>query len=170
MTAKPKGAAGKRRGVVSVEAAFVFPVLIIAVMVVMELANIALTIDMGEVALQRAVQQFRRNGAPDDEGESTLRSAMAEASQGYLAQADISTVSIERFDSLDAMGAGSEDEDEEDEGQGKSDFSQLPPAWRITVDIRKGFITPLPRMLVFVDNEFHYRFEQVLSYLPNQED
>ena len=154
---------------VSVEAAFVFPVLIIAVMVVMELANVALTIDMGEVALQRAVQQFRRNGAPDDEGESTLRSAMAEASQGYLTQADISTVSIERFDSLDAMGAGSEEEGEEGKGQGGSDFSRLPPAWRITVDIRKGFITPLPRMLTFFENEFHYRFEQVLSYLPNQE-
>lgn len=139
---------------VSVEAAFVFPVLIIAVMVVMELANIALTIDMGEVALQRAVQQFRRSGAPDDEGESALRSAMAEASQGYLTQADISTVSIERFDSLDAMGAGSEEEDEEDEGRGGSDFSQLPPAWRITVDIRKGFITPLPHMLIFLITSF----------------
>ena len=170
MTTKPRGAAGRRRGVVSVEAAFVFPVLIIAAMVVMELANVALTIDMGEVALQRAVQQFRRNGAPDDEGEDTLRSAMADASQGYLTKANISTVSIERFDSLDAMGSDSEEEDEEDEDQGKSDFSRLPPAWRITVDIRKGFITPLPHMLLFFENEFHYRFEQVLSYLPNQED
>ncbi|MUM78529.1 hypothetical protein GKC30_12870 [Pseudodesulfovibrio sp. F-1] len=161
--------ARSRSGVVSVEAAFLFPVLIIAAMVVMELANIGLTIDMGEVALQRAVQQMRASGQPGEEGESELRRNMAEASHGYLSQADIVSVFIERFESLDALGGADEDEGQEEDGSG-SGFSKIPPAWRITVDIHKDFLTPLPRLLSFVDNGFQYRFEQVLSYLPRQED
>jgi len=157
-----------RRGVAAVEAVFALPVLIMAVMIIMEFANIALTIDMGEAALQRAVQQFRLDDSFGDDAESALRQNMVDASHGYVKQENIVNVSIEEFASLDAMGGGSTDEDNED-SEDEASSNNL-PAWRITVDIRKDFITPLSRLLAFYDNDFQYRYEQVLSYLPQEED
>lgn len=154
-------------GVASVEAAFAFPVIIIAAMIVMEFANIALTIDMGEVALQRAMQMFRLDDSLQEGGaEETLRMNMVNSSQGYVKMENISNVEIVRYDSLDALGGGAVEEDDDD----SSDFSGLYPAWKVTVNIRKEYLTPLPRLLIVGNNEFQYRFEQVLSYLPQEED
>lgn len=155
----------RQRGALSVEAAYALPVIIAAAMMFMELANVGLTINTGASALERAVQQFRRDnlrGMPDDETMRTLlRERMVAASHHYLKAENIATVEIERFASLDAMGGGGEDDEEEALVAGL-------PAWRIEVDIRKDFITPLPRLLGVDSRAFRYRYQQVLAYLPEQ--
>ena len=155
-------AGGRRRGMVSVEAAFAFPALIAAAMMIMELANIALTIDMGETALQRSVQEFRLKASMDEIEEKDVRRSMTGASQGYVKWDDIVDVSIERFDSLDAMGGGADEDEESPEGDAGVDV----PALKITVDIRAAYITSVARLLDGNENGFRYRYEEVLSYLP----
>jgi len=155
----------RQRGSLSVEAAYVLPVVIAAAMMFMELANIGLTINMGASALERAVQQFRQDGAAgmQDGGaiESLVRARMVAASHNYLDDENIATVEVERFASLDAMGGGTEDEAE------NAALTQV-PAWRIEVDVRKDFITPLPRLLGVDSGAFRYRYQQVLAYLPQR--
>lgn len=159
---------------IAVEAAFAFPVIIIAAMIAMELANIALTINMGDIALQRAVQKVRNDDSWGTGGEGVIRSYMIAASHGYVTDNNIVNVEVEEFESLDEMGqalaedgGGGSSEDEKDEEENEDSTY---PAWKITVDIRKDFITPLPRMLAAYDNDFQYRFEQILCYLPRQDE
>jgi len=155
----------KHHGVLAVEAAYVLPVVIAAVMMFMELANIGLTINMGASALERAVQQFRQDGVnallQGQDMQALLRERMAQASHSYLAEEDIATIDIEHYATLDAMGEG--DAASKENGIGASADM---PAWRISVDIRKEFITPLPRLLGMDSNAFRYRYQQVLAYLP----
>lgn len=157
----------RQRGSLSVEAAYVLPVVIAAAMMFMELANIGLTINMGASALERAVQQFRQDGAAglQDGGaiESLVRTRMVAASHNYLDDENIATVEVERFASLDAMGGGAQDEDED-----QAAALTHVPAWRIEVDVRKDFITPLPRLLGVDSGAFRYRYQQVLAYLPQR--
>lgn len=155
-------------GSLSVEAAYVLPVIIAAAMMFMELANIGLTINMGASALERAVQQFRQDGTAALENggaiESLLRERMVAASHHYLDDENIATVEVERFASLDAMGGGAGDEDAQAATQTNV------PAWRIEVDVRKDFITPLPRLLGVDSGAFRYRYQQVLAYLPQRNE
>ncbi|MBB2778515.1 UNVERIFIED_ORG: Flp pilus assembly protein TadG [Comamonas terrigena] len=156
---------GRQQGVLAVEAAYVLPVVIAAVMMFMELASIGLTINMGASALERAVQQFRQDGVnallQGQDMQSLLRTRMAQASHRYLAEEDIATIDIEPYATLDAMGGG----DAAAEASNTGNLSDV-PAWRISVDIRKEFITPLPRLLGMDSNAFRYRYQQVLAYLP----
>ncbi|HEY0201332.1 MAG TPA: hypothetical protein VGC24_06540, partial [Burkholderiaceae bacterium] len=133
----------------------------------MELANIGLTINMGASALERAVQQFRQDNVfdtLDDSGmESLVRSRMVAASHNYLDDDDIANVDIESYTSLDDMGGGTTNSEDTDTAS-----TIALPAWRISVDIRKNFITPLPRLLGVDSSAFSYRYQQVLAYLPQQ--
>lgn len=157
-----------QHGSLSVEAAYVLPVVIAAAMMFMELANIGLTINMGASALERAMQQFRQDGAAglQDGGaiESLVRARMVAASHNYLDDENIATVEVERFASLDAMGGGGA----EDETEAAAATLTNVPAWRIEVDVRKDFITPLPRLLGVDSGAFRYRYQQVLAYLPQR--
>lgn len=157
------------RGSLAVEAAYVLPVVIAAAMMFMELANIGLTINVGASALERAVQQFRQDGVTalqSGQGmQALLRERMARAAHNYLDEADIATIDIEPYATLDAMGGGNAAGEE-----GGIGANTGVPAWRISVDIRKDFITPLPRLLGMDSNAFRYRFQQVLAYLPATEE
>ncbi len=154
----------RQRGALAVEAAFVLPVVLTGAMMVFELACIGLTIDIGNTAMERALQQFRADPATVLETgamQRLLRQRMAAASHGYLSEANIAVVNIENFASLDAMGGGSGS----DSGSGQADNV---PIWRVTVDIRKNFITPLPRLLAIDSGAYRYRYQQMLGYLPAQ--
>lgn len=166
----------RQRGGLSVEAAYVLPVIIVAGMMFMELANIGLTINLGASALERAVQQFRQDGVTEmiDGGDlsARLRRRMAAASHGYLDEDNIVDVDVESFATLDAMGggkAGSEDGAGDESEDNKIGADTGVPAWRITVGIRKDFITPLPRLLGVDSSAFRYQYQQVLSYLPRDQ-
>lgn len=150
----------KRTGAIAVEAAYVLPVIIATVMMMMELANIGLTIDLGGTAFTRAlatVRQTETYGMSTSDMESRVRETMTSASHGYLSDDNIVTVDVEHFDSLDAMGGGT---------AAVADSDAQMQAWRITVDIRKDYITPLPSLLSTDSSAFRYRYQQVLAYLP----
>ncbi len=155
-----------QRGVLAVEAAFVLPVVIAGAMMFMELASIGLTIDIGNTALERALQEFRPAGAAGvdmDDMEDRIRQQMAAASHGYLTAGNIVEVSVERFSSLDAMGKGGDSA-----ADTSSSTQQQVPVWRVTVDIRKDFITPIPRLMALENTNFRYRYQQLLGYLPKE--
>ncbi|GAB4063406.1 hypothetical protein [Uliginosibacterium sediminicola] len=157
---------GAQRGVLAVEAAFVLPVVIAGAMMFMELASIGLTIDIGNTALERALQEFRPAGAAGvdmDDMEDRIRQQMAAASHGYLTAGNIVEVSVERFSSLDAMGKGGDSA-----ADTSSSTQQQVPVWRVTVDIRKDFITPIPRLMALENTNFRYRYQQLLGYLPKE--
>lgn len=157
-----------QQGALAVEAAFVLPVILTCAMMFMELANIGLTIDMGNTALERAIQQFRRDTANTLQPgamEGLVRTRMAAASHGYLKEENIASVDVENFTSLDEMGGGTLAEVEATSNTSSTGV----PVWRITVDIRKDFITPLPRLLSIDSGAFRYRYQQVLGYLPKEE-
>jgi hypothetical protein len=158
-----------QRGAIAVEAAFVLPVVIVAAMMFIELANIGLTINLGASALERAVQQFRRDGVEDLIANGDLagrvRERMVAASHGYLEADEVIEVEVESFASLDAMGGGSDNNSDEDDESAVGINSGI-PAWRINVGIRKNYITPLVSLLGVENNTFGYRYQQVLSYLP----
>lgn len=155
----------RQRGALAVEAAFVLPVVLTGAMMVFELAYIGLTIDMGNTALERALQQFRADPATVLQAGSMqqlLRQRMAAASHGYLTEANIAVVNVENFASLDAMGGGTEAPATDSASANANNV----PIWRVTVDIRKDFITPLPRLLAIDSGAFRYRYQQMLGYLP----
>ena len=173
----------RMRGALAVEAAYVLPVVIAAVMMLIELIHVGLTINMGSSALDRALTQMRQDsgvGHTSANGlDAQLRQRMAAASHHYLTEDNIATVDIEHFVNLDALGGGTATKQAASKGQGGANQSGSGddralaaaaqtdlPAWRIAVDIRKEFITPLPRLLGIDSNAFRYRYEQVLSYLP----
>lgn len=162
------------RGVVSVEAAFAYPALIIVILMVMEVANMALTIEIGENAVSRSLIQFREAGTLSDSAANDIRYAIAAKSLGFIRPSDVKLVSVEPYETLDAMGsegggaAEKGDDDAEDEGSAIEDLQN--PAWRVVVSVRKDFITPLPRMLPSDRKDFGFRYERVLSYLPAVEE
>lgn len=159
----------RQRGAIAVEAAYLLPVIIVAAMMFMELANIGLTINIGANALERAVQQFRRDGVEQllagSDMAGHIRERMAAASHGHLVQEEVVDVEIESFANLDEMGGGGGDDDGEDDEPAIGSTTRI-PAWRISVGIRKQYITPLPRLLGVNSSSFSYRYQQVLSYLP----
>ena len=160
------------RGVVSVEAAFAYPALIIVILMVMEVANMALTIEVGENAVSRSLIQFRDAGTLSESAANDIRCAIAAKSLGFIRPADVKLVSVEPYETLDAMGqegGGVADEGKDDESADSIEDQQN-PAWRIVVSVRKDFITPLPRMLPTDRKDFGFRYERVLSYLPALEE
>jgi hypothetical protein len=131
---------------VAVEAAFVLPVLIAGAMMFVELSHMALTIHRGSAALARAVEQFRRDAGlerPAARAEALLRARMAAAARTDLAPDSIVAVSLEPVATPDAP-----------------EHSQ-PSLWRVTVDIRQAFVTPLPGLLSIDSDAFRYRYQQV---------
>ncbi|WP_420995307.1 hypothetical protein ACKI2N_028305 [Cupriavidus sp. 30B13] len=148
------------RGAVAVEAAFALPVIIAGAMMFIELGNIGLAIAMGGTALERAVQQFHTDPAESLEArqmERRVRMRMAAAAHGYLGDGDIATVAVESFTSLDTIGGGQA-------GKGAAAPGRAVPVWRITVEIRKDFITPLPRLLGTGGTAFRYQYQQLLGH------
>ena len=145
------------RGALAIEAAFALPVIIAGAMMFIELGNIGLTIAMGGTALERAIQQLRTETGNAGTMELRMRQGMVAASHRLLDDADIAAVAVERFTSLDAMGAGS---------TARGTASRNVPVWRITVEIRKDFITPLPRLLGTGGSAFRYQYQQWLDDAP----
>lgn len=162
----------RQRGALAVEAAFVLPVVLTGAMMVFELAYIGLTIDMGNTALERALQQFRADPPAvlqPGSMQALLRQRMVAASHGYLEANNIAAVSVENFASLDAMGGGVPVAGGNGNGDPTGDDNAGVPVWRVTVDIRKEFITPIPRLLAIDSGAYRYRYQQLLGYLPGEE-
>ncbi len=159
-----------KRGNVATEAAFAFPVVIAVFLMVVELANIALTVEITESAVNSALIRFRDAGELGPTAENDIRQGVAAYSFGYLATTDVGRVTVEPYDSLDQMGnpagdANSGNDEHEDGG-----FASQTPAWHIVVVIRKDFITPLPRLILTERKDFTYRYERVVAYFHKADE
>ena len=126
----------------------------------------ALTIQVGESAVSSALLRFRDAGELGASAENDIRQGIAAYSFGYLKPSNVSRVTVEAYESLDALGnpggtngAGQDDE----EGTAEADSSY--PAWKVVV-----VITPLPRLILTNRKDFTYRYERIIAYYPRIED
>ena len=159
------------RGAIAVEAAFAFPVILVAFFIAAELASMTITMQVTESAVSAALARFRDEGELGAAAESDIRQGVAAYSFGYIKPGDVSRVTVEAYDSLDAMGnPGGSGEDEDEEDGAADSFDDAYPAWRIVVVVHKDFITPLPRMLLTNRKDFTYRCERVVAYFPKVDD
>lgn len=160
------------RGAIAVEAAFAFPVILIAFFVIVEFANMALTIQVAENAVSTALTRFRDAGELGDSAENDIRQGVVAYSHGYLEPKNVTRVTLEAYESLDAMGnpGGKENEEEDDDDGAGDSFADAYPAWKVVVVISKDFITPIPRMLITNRKDFTYRYERVLAYYPKVDE
>lgn len=135
-------------------AALALPVIVAGAMMFAELGHIGLTIAVGRVALDRALERFHVDAAAPPAPAVVarqLRTRMAAASHQYLDDGDIPTVAVERFASLDTIGAA------------PANTRPAAPVWRVTVEIRRDFLTPLPRLLGVGGNAFRYQYQRLVE-------
>ena len=78
------------RGVSAVETAFAFPVILAAFFIIVEFANMALTIQVGESAVSSALLRFRDAGELGASAENDIRQGIAAYSFGYLKPSNVS--------------------------------------------------------------------------------
>ena len=82
------------RGVSAVETAFAFPVILAAFFIIVEFANMALTIQVGESAVSSALLRFRDAGELGASAENDIRQGIAAYSFGYLKPSNVSRVPL----------------------------------------------------------------------------
>ena len=87
------------RGVSAVETAFAFPVILAAFFIIVEFANMALTIQVGESAVSSALLRFRDAGELGASAENDIRQGIAAYSFGYLKPSNVSRVTVEAYES-----------------------------------------------------------------------
>jgi|GEM_PF-151123 len=159
------------RGVSAVETAFAFPVILAAFFIIVEFANMALTIQVGESAVSSALLRFRDAGELGASAENDIRQGIAAYSFGYLKPSNVSRVTVEAYESLDALGnPGGTNGAGEDDEEGTAEADSSYPAWKVVVVITKDFITPLPRLILTNRKDFTYRYERVIAYYPRIEE
>lgn len=159
-------------GVTAVETALIFPVLLFGLMMLFELARIALLIGVGSLALEHALQDFRHDNYFYERGDAELRQSVADRmihhGYGFIDSDDIN-VDIMTFDSLRQFGGSEEesDEDEDDDGEGYKRDASTPPIITVTVDLHENFMTPLPALFGLGDT-FQYQYRQLLGSLISE--
>ena len=159
------------RGVSAVETAFACPVILAAFFIIVEFANMALTIQVGESAVSSALLRFRDAGELGASAENDIRQGIAAYSFGYLKPSNVSRVTVEAYESLDALGnPGGTNGAGEDDEEGTAEADSSYPAWKVVVVITKDFITPLPRLILTNRKDFTYRYERVIAYYPRIEE
>ncbi|MCW2291479.1 MULTISPECIES: TadE/TadG family type IV pilus assembly protein [Pseudomonas] len=152
-------------GVTAVETALILPVLLFGVMMIFELARIALMIGVGSLALERSLQDFRQDRAFYQQSPETLQEAietrLVEGSYGLLDQSDLQ-VELLAFDNLRQFGGGQPNAELDD-----GDAS--PQVLSVTVDMTQHFITPLPALFGLGD-AFQYQYRQLLGNLTSERE
>ncbi|MCI8211810.1 hypothetical protein AUC61_19950 [Pseudomonas sp. S25] len=150
-------------GVTAVETALILPVLLFGIMMLFELARIALMIGVGSLSLERAVQDFRTDtryyAQADLQGDITRR--MIDSSYGFLTEENF-TVDVLAFDNLRQFGGAKPDPEEDS-------VDNSPPILSISVDMSQEFMTPLPA-LFGLGNAFQYQYRHLLGNLISEED
>lgn len=156
--------------VISVESAFALPAILVTAFAVLEIGYMVLVIEMGQNAVSGALTQFRNQGELPPTAETDIRNGIGYWSHGLLEPSDVTLVRVDRYESLadygkvagQGGGAGAADNNQnEDETESRY------PCWHVVVAIKKQFITPVLRMLPTKLNSFTYRYERIVSYLPD---
>ncbi|TBV02667.1 TadE/TadG family type IV pilus assembly protein [Phytopseudomonas dryadis] len=163
--ANPRALLRRQDGVTAVETALILPVLLFGVMMIFELARIALMIGVGSLSLERALQDFRQDRAFYQQSPDTLQEAietrLVEGSYGLLDESELQ-VDLLAFDNLRQFGGG-----EADAELDAADAS--PPVLSVTVDMSQRFITPLPALFGLGD-AFQYQYRQLLGNLTSESE
>ncbi|MEC5319382.1 hypothetical protein VSX61_10580 [Brenneria populi subsp. brevivirga] len=153
------------RGAVAVEMAFLIPVVLVGVMMLVELARIGLLIAVGSAALDKAALALRLDASGAGNAEqiaARLKVQMIGSAYGYLHEDDL-TVSVLHFNNLRRLGGL-----EADSAANDGDASNILPVWSVTVQIKKAFLTSLPTVLTLGDT-FRYQYKHVFGTELNHE-
>jgi hypothetical protein len=160
-------------GIVSVETALIFPVLLFILVMFFELARIALVIGVVNVSLERAVQNFRQDNnylyALNDSRLSEVIKARVIDYSFDLVSDDNIELEVHSFSDLGAF---------TDEHNGKTSYSSedketgnytSAPILNLSLTLRQNFITPLPE-LFDLGSSYQHEFQQILGDLVIDED
>lgn len=159
-------------GVTATETAFLLPVLLFALMILFELARIAIMIAVGSLALEHAVQDFRQDKAFYQKSPEILQADIEERmltfSYGFLNDDNLE-IDVLPFDNLHLLGQNrsgqyTAKEDKDDQ----SSTLKSPPILSITVDLTQTFMTPLPA-LFGLGSGFQYQYRHLLGNLPSDD-
>ena len=158
----------KQQGIVSLEAALIFPVLLFILVMFFELARIALVITIVNTSLERAVQNLRSEDDFYSLGEAQLNSLIVErvASYSYdLVDKTNLELELNTFATLgDFSGttdsSGSRDANDDDDTPTYANA----PILNITLTLNQDFITPLPQ-LFDLGSSYQHEFQQILGDL-----
>ena len=152
-----------QQGVTAVETALILPVLLFGVMMLFELARISLMIGIGNLALERALQDFRQDRAFYVQTPEVLQGAieqrLIDSSYGFLNE-DNFQVDVLAFDNLRRFAGGAADDE-------KDAVDRSPPVLSVTVDLTQTFMTPLPALFGLGD-AFQYQYRQLLGSLTSK--
>ncbi|MFK3774536.1 TadE/TadG family type IV pilus assembly protein [Pseudomonas sp. NPDC089406] len=162
IAARLRALLNQQHGVTAVETALILPVLLFGVMMLFELARISLMIGIGNLGLERALQDFRGDKAFYRQTPEALQDAIEERLVDYsygLLNKDNFVVEIFTFDTLRQFGGAEADKQIDDQ-------DQSPPVLSVTVDLTQPFMTPLP-MLFGIGDAFQYQYRQLLGNLTS---
>lgn len=158
----------KQNGIVSIEAALIFPVLLFILVMFFELARIALVITAVNTSLERAVQQLRLEDNFYVLSQNQLNQLIADrvVSQSYgLIDEDNVRLELHTFSNLGAF-SGSLPEGNDNETQ--PDYTNA-PVLNLTLTLQQDFITPLPA-LFDLGSSYQHDFKQILGDLMIDEE
>jgi|AGTN01.3.fsa_nt_gi TadE-like protein. len=166
--------AGRRqRGAAAVETALLLPVLLTGLMMLFEVARLALLLIVGNLALESALSGLRRDTdlrlTDDSAVADRVKERMLTASYGYL-EADGIEVTVVSYADLASFGAalsGTEQDAAEDEEDGESGNGL--PVLTVEVALAEEWITALPSLLG-LDGTFSHTYRQVLGNLYRPEE
>lgn len=165
-------------GVAAVESAFILPVLLFGLMMLFELAHMALVIGAGNLALEHAVQRMRE--VPDyyrlgaGALQQRLGERMQERSFGLFEASEIK-VDVLPFDNLrqygETRGGGGDSSsqtgsDAQTGAQTPLDTVFAPPILSITVDLKQAYMTVFPALFGLGDG-YQYQYRHLLGNLPS---
>ena len=173
---------GADDGVTAVETAFILPVLLFGLMMLFELAHMALVIGAGNLALEHAVQRLRET--PDyyrlsaEALQQRLAERMQERSFGLFEASELK-LDVLPFDNLrrygeSRFGASDAGDDDDSDGSNETTLDTVfsPPILSITVDLKQDYMTVFPALFGLGDG-YQYQYRHLLGNLtsdPESED
>ncbi|MDR0276564.1 MAG: pilus assembly protein [Paucimonas sp.] len=163
-------------GVTAVETAFILPVLLFGLMMLFELAHMALVIGAGNLALEHSVQRLREMPDYYRLGANALQQRLGERMQARsfgLFEASELKVDVLPFDNLrqfgETRGGASSAQNGSDDQTGEQtppDTVFSPPILSITVDLKQDYMTVFPALFGLGDG-YQYQYRHLLGNLPS---
>ncbi|CAM3758532.1 hypothetical protein VA7868_03168 [Vibrio aerogenes CECT 7868] len=164
----------RQAGIVSVETALIFPVLLFILTMFFELARIMLVITIINFSLERAVQNFRQ----DDDFYALNESRIAAVIKQRVIESSFNFVSAENIDlelhSFADLGELSAGRGQKDDDSSQTDNEQIhsyttAPVLNMHLILKQNFITPLPE-LFDLGTSYQHEFQQTLGDLVMDEN
>ncbi len=152
------------QGIVSIEVALIFPVLLFILVMFFELARIALVITVVNISLERAGQNFRQMEDYYALGESRIstiiQQRVVDYSLGLVSAANVK-LNMHSFASLgEFSGSASSSDSSDDDAESYTNA----PVFNLTLTVQQNFMTPLPA-LFGLGHSYQHEFSQVLGDL-----